>query len=76
MFLPGYIPQTKPDESWKAAKRAAMAHQKMTPEQRRHIATSQEQFSGAQSRASRAQARGASREEIVAIMEGRPWPMN
>ena len=72
MFLPGYRPDVKKDESWKVFKRGVMAYErKVTPEERETMTRQADEFKARQARAVALKASGASREQIVACMEGR-----
>ena len=69
MWLPGYKDLPKVDESWKIVK-SLIENKPITPEQKHHMAHQNEQFTMRQSRAAAAKARGATRDEVMRIMEG------
>lgn len=71
MFLPGYQAKqrAKPDESWRTFKAMAEGARR-TPEERARLAELQREFGERQSRAAAAQASGAGRDVVIAIMEG------
>ena len=71
MFLSDYKPDSKPDESWKIVKATAMNARKMTLEERRAVDEHVQDFATRQSQAAALKASGGTREQVIALMEGR-----
>jgi hypothetical protein len=70
MFMHGYRPG--PDQSWKAAKATAInLHRKATPEEKAVMETNAKEFQQRTSRAQALKAMGGTREQVIAVMEGR-----
>lgn len=70
MFLPDQKPQGS-DESWRKVKATALAARKMTAEERQRVYDSSRTFDHRQSQAAALQASGGTREQVIALMEGR-----
>ena len=70
--MPGYQPPPPDPDAWKAEQAAVMAAaRKMTPAERLESDNNAAAFQARQAVVEAARARGASREEIQRIMEGR-----
>jgi hypothetical protein len=68
MFMPGHKASAKPDESWKTMK-AQLTRRKPAQRERQVLHQQQTEYGKRASRAAAAQASGASREVVMALME-------
>lgn len=71
MFMPGYQPSVKPDESWRTVKLQMDTMRKATETEKRALDLNAAAFHARAAAASHARANGASRGEIQRIMEGK-----